>query len=253
MFLVLVAAVHASRVCDPDLPVDSLPADGAVDVPVDVAPAFVLRLSSCAPADHSAVLTRADDGVALAMVDDPIHDDGLVEIRPAEPLDPFTTYALTLDPGDDEAVVSFTTGDGVSAFLAGAPTLTMLSATELRREENVEVRAETDAAGEEDSLVVFVEQRSARARDGLRAPLGAPVEGAWMEPDAVGVEQVCATVLQRTLTGERLESDVGCVEVVGARGCAVPAGRPGVVALILAASALLRRATARGGSAPARP
>ncbi|MFN7145779.1 MAG: Ig-like domain-containing protein [Myxococcota bacterium] len=247
MFLLPLAPAHALTLCEADVPVDSLPANGAVDVPVDVSPAFVLRPSSCGAEDHTAVLTRADDGVALAMVEDRIHDDGIVEVRPAEPLDPFTAYVLTLDPGGEEAVVAFTTGDGVSAAVEGAPTLTMLSATGFRHGENVEVRAEADAAGEEDSLVVFVEQTTRRARDGHRAPLGAPVEGGWLETDAAGGDVVCAAVLQRTLVGDRLESEVSCVDITRARGCAVNPVRPGVVALLGAMGVFLgrRRGAAR--------
>jgi hypothetical protein len=100
------------------------PTDGAVDVPLDVVPRFVVYGAQCG-GEFSVVLTDGEDApveVALDFV--PAREHTVFEVVPAAALEPDTAYTLTITSVWATGVtIGFTTGQGLAAA-PGAPEIT---------------------------------------------------------------------------------------------------------------------------------
>ncbi|NUO50005.1 MAG: hypothetical protein HOV80_14210, partial [Polyangiaceae bacterium] len=110
------------------------PTDGQIDVPIDVRPRLLVdELADdpeCLELFAYTTLALTKDGVPVAATE--IDADGWVDIRelvPNAPLEPNTTYTLTVSAGTPMEI-SFTTGSRTTTPPTGLPELQILEARE---------------------------------------------------------------------------------------------------------------------------
>lgn len=226
--------------CGPAWPVDSLPWNGAVDVPIDAAPAMAFSSAECGSARWTLVLTRTSDGVEIARTDDDEVDDGLVEVFPDDDLEPDTPYTLLVTSDDDSmSLTSFTTGSGVAGEHAGAPAVASVDARYSTLDSTLDVSVVAWAAGEDDAILVFLDEDTPRGGAVLSIE-GDVVGNSWsVTGDEVGSTR-CVSAVQRDIRGEFVEGLEHCEPVCG---CASGSGvaTPLLVALGALAAARRRR------------
>ncbi|MFZ5478261.1 MAG: Ig-like domain-containing protein [Myxococcota bacterium] len=239
-WLAVGSAWAVAETCTWSSPVGSVPENGAVDVPLDVAPAVVFTPGECGPDVWTLVLTRTSDGVEVARADqDEVLGDGLAEVFPEATLDPGISYTLTAT-SESQSVVTFTTGEDVAGEPVGAPSLIAFTASWREEDGFVDLHAEAVPAGDDAAVVAFFDEQEDALRAGSLVPAGEPAVGDWSVALDERPDTWCVTAGQRHVTGEWRAGDPVCAGVEAACGCA--AGAPSsAAATLVGLVALVRR------------
>ncbi|MDP2306155.1 MAG: Ig-like domain-containing protein [Pseudomonadota bacterium] len=230
---------------------DTVPAPGAVDVPLDARPAVVFS-DGCFGGDGWLVaLTLAEDASEVAIVTAGLDDLAttlLVEVFPAEDLIPDTAYVLELTPDDgagELVSVGFTTGTELVVGLTGEPVLSVQYAQYAAKDGEIEVSWSVKAATDPDVLSVL-QLRDAEGDRGIQSfvvPASGATERTLIWRDPVRPTEVCPQVRQIDGAGVATEwSEPVCTQVAGCGGCAAGEGAGvGIFGVVAGLGMLVRR------------
>ncbi len=226
-----------------------VPESGAIEVPVDVAPAVTVDLWCGGESYELSLETEGGEVVASATRD----AAALLRLAPDEDLQPDTTYVFRAAPqiyGGTETIVSFTTGSE-STVGAEPPTTGDAQATWYRDFGTLSGTIEVVAGDDPDGLSVVL----------LVDDDGQPTNSRLADPDGVSLfseqwtdqrpSELCFTVAQEDAAGTRTVLDPVCVEadvvrppLVGGRCSAAPLS----FSLLSCLAGLVMALRRRGGS-----
>lgn len=159
--LLLLPAAFAEPVADADCALPTIaftsPAPLATDVPIDAVPAGLIEAGNCGSTTWTATLLLGETVIATAESDT---TSRLIEVDPGGDLEPNTTYVLRFEPGPgggEQVDIGFTTGEGTTTGLVGAPSVDAVVASwsESQRETTAGANTIASSAAEGDTILAL--------------------------------------------------------------------------------------------------
>ncbi len=246
--------------------VDTVPSNGATDVPVDVRVAVVFGEGGCVPALGTEVTLADADGTAIPVALGPGSDDPdgtwLIELVTDEAFVPETSYVVTMTPpfSGEVSQMGFTTGTGTVVGLTGTPSLRVEETRWESESERswgglVSLDLAIEPAEDPDGLSVVQVKDADRDDHGVQS-FRVPASGAkhvtvsWI--DGRRPDEVCPQVRQIDGKGVATEwSEPACADVPG---CSTASGPPALgLALLGMLTAAARRRARPGPGIPQSP
>jgi hypothetical protein len=244
-------AIPADVECATATLVDSLPRQGDVDVPIDIAPLLVFDQGSCGPAFPLIVQLKAGE----SLIDERRYESGGLGIAGTWTVDldlpelsPNTAYVLDVQSewAGEQALLGFTTGSAPAAPRVGLPEATLESVDQIDLDGIVQVDATLQITPVHPSSSAVVVRANGVERAFVLVDGPGEYSVSWVDIDRS--DEVCVSVVERDDLGAWIgPSDESCMPggplIDGARGCSHTPAWTGLFALL--PLAFVRRGGAR--------
>ncbi len=256
-FALLSLSAHADRAfeapeaCEIAMLTGSMPADGATDLPTDLAPILAFQGNCGVPAPFTVSLFRGEetDPLRTDVYDfdafSTVGNGGVLELD-LGPLDADTTYTLVTDDDFGQSTtIAFETGSGTTAgFDGAAPSVSIDRVTSDRVNGTWEISVDVTvtSASDDPTLSAYILRSGGVERDAFLAS-GPTDSRSLLLFESDRPDEVCVTAAERDAAGTwHGPSETTCAPVPKTIGCsstALPASTLGLLGLL--ALPLLRR------------